>query len=158
MRGSNFYTKLKQYWSYEIKATAITAVAIAILLYIGSSPISELPRSSMALMATILSTLLGLTLTAFSILIAFMRNFTIDFLETNTFLNIGRLFRLIMVVELVSLIVSVVTYVAYSTKYHDIGLFLALFTASLSLTYFWILLNRTFTLFRIARDQIINNH
>lgn len=155
MAALEYYNHIKQYWQYEIRLTIATSIVVFALLYFGTTPISNLPRSAMALFATILSTLLGLTLTAFSILIAFMRNFTVDFLQTNTFFNIGRLFRLIMVLELLSLVISVLTYVVYGSSFYEIGLFMAIFTLSLSLVYFWLLLNKIFRMFSIARNDLI---
>ena len=77
-----------QYWSAHI----ILSIVLISIFFIAllNRDIIQIPRSTIPFLSTILSTLLGLTITAFSILVAVTPNIRKDFVETTTFENIGK--------------------------------------------------------------------
>lgn len=147
--------EVRQYWSTHIWLSAVLmAASIASLLTLRSF-LLDLPRNAIPFLATVFSTLLGLTFTTFAIFTAFMPNLRIDFVKTNTFLNQGKTFRITIYLELVSLVFTFLDYILYGSAAFVAAIYLTMILVIWSMGFFYLLVDDTFRLFKSARDHII---
>ena len=137
-------------WFYSLFVSA----AITFLLYFFEGEfIFSIPRSGIPYIATIFTTLLGLTFAAFTI------NMTVVPLmnKNSIFLirDISRLFVLVMVSQLLSLSLALVTYLFFDSVSRNDFLTLLIFLVVLSLLFF---LNLILLVFRLFRSVIKKNY
>lgn len=145
-----------QFWKTQMVLGIFLILLPFIFLIFTQSYIQTLPRSGVPFFATVFSTLLGLTFTAFSIIGAFMPNIEVDFLQTKTFEVFISTFKVTMLTELFSLIISIMTYLA-SGQYFTIFFDLLIVFTSLTLGFMGFLLLKTFKVFAISKKSIIKN-
>ena len=148
--------KIFQFWKRQIILLIILALLSSLFILFFHRYLITLPRTGIPFLATIFSTLLGLTFTAFSIIGAFMPNMERDFLNTHTFEVFERTFRLTMLLELLSLIVSIIDYFAYNDIYIQYGIYALTVLITISLGFMAYLLNKTFEIFGITRSKLLN--
>ena len=145
-----------QFWRGEILLLLILALLSSLFVLFFHGYLITIPRNGIPFLATVFSTLLGLTFTAFSIIGAFIPNMERDFLNTHTFEVFEETFRLTMLLELLALIVSIIDYFAYDTIYIQYGIYALTILITISLGFMGYLLNKTFEIFRITRSKLIN--
>ena len=148
-------TKIIQFMSQELKLWAsITILFIAFLItfknYIALSQLG-----SISFLSTIFSTLLGLTFTAFAIISAFMPNIERDFLATKTFESFVLTFKITMSLQLLALVLSIIDYILFSRVYAIITNSVLLYFTFLTLGFMAFLINRTFRVFKITRNNFL---
>jgi len=131
------------------------AIFSVIILYFLGSSILEVPRGAIPFLATVLSTLLGLTFTAFAIISAFMPNLRVDYVSTNTFLNIGKTFIMTLLIQLFSLVMSFFSYLLYGLPNSNVVFFSMIIGTTFSFGFLGMLILEMFRLFRIARNNMI---
>lgn len=146
--------KIWQFWKKQIELTIVCLFFGGALLLASHGHISSIPRSGIPFFATVFSTLLGLTFTAFSIIGAFMPNLETDFLDTTTFEVFEATFKITMVLELLSLIASIVDYLIFSSFLYIASFDVLILLTTLTLGFMGFLLSRTFRVFKIAKLQL----
>ena len=145
-----------QFWKGQIILLIVLVFISSLFVLIFRGYLITLPRTGIPFLATIFSTLLGLTFTAFSIIGAFMPNMERDFLNTHTFEVFEITLRLTMLLELLTLIVSIIDYFAYDDVHIQYGIYALTILITTSLGFMAYLLNKTFEIFRITRSKLIN--
>lgn len=148
--------KILQFWLYQIVLLVLLVTLSLLFIFFFKDYILQIPRSGTTFLATIFSTLLGLTFTAFAIIGAFMPNVERDFLNTHTFETFISTFRITMIFELFSLVLSIIDYFIFGTVYFQVGLYILIVSITLSLGFVAYLLNKTFKVFKITRKQLIH--
>lgn len=126
-----------------------------LLLYFFNTYVSYIPRSGVPFFATMFATLLGLTFTAFSILAAFLPNIEKDFLGTRTFNVFQKTFELTLSLELISLVLSIIAYMAFSTDIYGYILYSLVFSTMLTIGFLGFLIRKTFKVFNITKDGLL---
>jgi hypothetical protein len=126
------------------------------LIYALNPYLKSLPRESIPFVATVFSTLLGLTFTAFAITSAFMPNVRKDYLSTQTFMNIGRTYITTMALELASLILSFLAYLLFDTPIFALLIYLTLGGVVFSMSFLVMLLRGMFGLFKSVRNSLVS--
>lgn len=149
------FKKLRQFWVYHLLSAVIMAIFSGIVLYFLGASILEVPRGTIPFLATVLSTLLGLTFTAFAIISAFMPNLRVDYVSTNTFLNIGKTFIMTLLIQLFSLVMSFFSYLLYGLPNSNAVLFATITGTIFSFGFLGMLIWEMFRLFRIVRNNMI---
>ena len=127
----------------------------SILLYFFSTYVSDIPRSGVPFFATVFATLLGLTFTAFSILAAFLPNIEKDFLGTKTFRVFQKTFEITLSLELVSLVLSIIAYMAFSTDIYRYILYGLVSSTMLTIGFLGFLISKTFKVFTITKEGLL---
>ncbi len=127
----------------------------SILVYFFDTFIRAIPRSGVPFFATMFATLLGLTFTAFAILAAFLPNIERDFLGTKTFSVFQITFELTLSLELVSLILSIIAYLSFSTEIYLYILYSLVFSTMLTIGFLGLLINKTFYVFTITKEGLL---
>ena len=146
---------IEQYWSSHLLLIIGLTIFSGVVLYSLGNAITTIPRSSIPFLATVQSTLLGLTFTAFAIISAFMPSLRRDYVETNTFLNIGRTFVGTLFIQFFSLIMSFFTYLSFPFLDMKTLLFATVTGTIFSFGFLGLLIWQMFMLFRIARNSIV---
>lgn len=146
---------LTQYWSVPIILVIVYGVISILILLFLFPEIVNLPRGSLPFLATVLSTLLGLTFTAFAIVSAFVPNLRKDFVKTNTFKNIGRLFYWTLFLQIVSLILSFFSYLLFGNSAYVYLIGATLVATIYSFGFLAYLIHNTFLLFNISRNEMM---
>lgn len=150
--------KFKQYWTTHTILSVFLIMISIIVIYFLNNFILALPRNAIPFLATVFSTLLGLTFTTFAIFIAFMPNLRTDYVETETFLNEGRTFRFTIYFEILALLFTFFDYLIYDTTAFVVTIYVTVVLVIWSLGFFSMLVESTFRLFTSARDRIAKGH
>ncbi len=146
---------VKQYWSMEIFLVVLYGAISGFIVFLLFSEIVNLPRSSLPFLTTVLSTLLGLTFTAFAIVSAFIPNLSKDFVKTKTFANIGKLFYWTLLLQIISLILSFFSYLLFGTTIYVHLIIITIVATTYSFGFLAYLIHNTFLLFKISRNEVL---
>lgn len=146
--------RIKQYWLNHVILSVLLIAISCLMLYMMRESIEALPRNSIPFLATVFSTLLGLTFTTFAIFTAFMPNLRKDFVGTNTFLNEGRTFRFTIYLEILTLLLTFLDYIIFGSPAFDFTIFVTVILVIWSIGFFYFLVENTFRLFKSVREQI----
>ncbi len=149
-------SKIMQFWRTQVTIFILLTFLSVGFIFFSYSYLSAIPRNGIPFVATIFSTLLGLTFTAFAIIGAFMPNIEKDFLSTRTFENFFDTFKVTMTLELISLTLCLFYYVTFSGPYSFIFMEVLTGSSILSLGFMAYLINKTFKVFKIARRGLLN--
>ncbi len=148
--------KLKQLWGRHI-LLSIGSIIFAILLISSLQVYIEvLPRSILPFLATVLSTLLGLTFAAFAIFTAFMPNIRADYVGTATFLNQARTFIFTIYLQVLSLTFTFIEYLLFNTNFNLLFMYMTIVLVIWAFVFFIVLVHNTFHMFKSVRNQIIS--
>jgi len=153
--GSLAKSRIIQFWSSHIKLSIFSFILSLILIYALNPYLINLPREAIPFVATVFSTLLGLTFTAFAITSAFMPNVRKDYLSTQTFMNVGRTYMVTMGLELTSLVFSFLAYLLFDTSFFVFLIFFTLGGVVFSIAFLAMLLRAMFGLFKSVRNSLI---
>jgi len=145
--------KIWQYWSAHIILSILLIIIWIVFLAFAHQELSELPRSVIPFLVTILATLLGLTFTAFSILVAITPNIRKDFVITDTFDNIGKTFYITMIIQFFTVILSFMAYIFFNTEAYYYLLPASTFGTVFSLGFLFFLIRDIFILFKGIRNR-----
>ena len=145
-------------WDGTVKSAIIFLIISAVFIFFFSNEISSLDRSAILYFSTISATLLGLTFTAFAVISAFLPNIEKDFLKTQAFVNFTTTFKITMFIELLSLLLAIVNYLLFHTQYYSIFNGITITLIFLTIGFMVILIDRTFKIFKITRNKILNPH
>lgn len=148
--------RIWQYWSTHIKLTIILIIMWAIFFIFSRKELNELPRSVIPFLGTIVATLLGLTFTSFAILVAITPNIRRDYVATDTFDNIGKMFYITLIIQFCTVILSVMTYIFFNTEIYYAILLATTFFAVFSMGFLLFLIREIFILFKSIRNRLIN--
>lgn len=147
--------KIWQYWSTHIKLSILLVVISALFILLSNNYLSKIPRSVIPFLGTILATLLGLTFTAFSILVAITPNIRKDFIATYTFDNIGKTFYFTLIIQFIAVILAFISYVFFSTWAYFYLLRISIMMTIFSFAFLIFLVRDMFILFKGVRNKII---
>ena len=130
----------------------IMGIVADVLLY---NRLEEIPRSALLEFSDLLATLLGLTFTAFAILVGITPMIRKDFLRTDVFDSIGKIFYVTLILQFFSLILTFISYFLFG---HNVFYFFAnLATISLTVWSLGCLLysiQNLFRLFKVTKNKI----
>lgn len=146
--------RLLQFWSAQIWLSLFSLFLSIILILELNRFLVNIPRDFLPFIATIFSTLLGLTFTSFAIVSAFMPTLGQNYLRTQTFDNIGSTFIFTLLFQLAALIISLFTYLLYQTSGRIVLFDTVIFAMVLSLSFLVLLIRYMFQLFKITRNRI----
>jgi len=148
--------KIRQYWStHIILSIALALICVPFIIFLKSN-INMIPRSTIPFLSTILSTLLGLTFTAFSILVAVTPNIRKDFVATDTFNNIGKTFYLTLVIQFIADIFSFISYLLFDTTAFVSLMCSTIILSIYSFGFLFFLIRDIFILFKSVRNMILH--
>lgn len=137
-------------WFYSLFASiALTSL----LYYFEKDFVYSIPRTGIPYIATIFTTLLGLTFAAFTInmtVVPLMNKNSIFLIE-----DISRLFLVVMVAQLLSLSLSLLAYLFFDSVSRNDLLTILIFLIIISLLFF---LNLILLVFRLFRSVIKKNY
>ena len=145
-------------WDGTVKSAVIFFIISVIFIFYFGNDISSLGRNAILYFSTISATLLGLTFTAFAVISAFLPNIEKDFLKTKTFENFTTTFKITMFIELLSLLLAIVNYLLFHTQYYSIFNGITITLIFLTVGFMAILIDRTFKVFKMTRNEILNIH
>jgi hypothetical protein len=145
-------------WDGTVKSAITFLIISAVFIFFFSKEISSLGRGAILYFSTISATLLGLTFTAFAVISAFLPNIEKDFLKTKTFENFTTTFKITMFIELLSLLLAIVNYLLFHTQYYSIFNGITITLIFLTIGFMAILINRTFKVFKMTRNKILDPH
>lgn len=145
--------ELRQYWSRQILVVGVSVVLYILLLWLAWGELQQIPRDALEALFTSLATLLGLTFTAFSILATFIPGLRSDFVQSRTFTTMGTTFVLAMVVELIGLLLSGLSFLAWGAPGTRIASLGAVLFAILSAGFLTQLIGYMSRLFKMARQR-----
>ncbi|WMT51249.1 MAG: hypothetical protein RE471_09760 [Ferroplasma sp.] len=146
--------RIWQYWSEHIELSGLLVGIWILFVSLSQQELKELPRSVIPFLVTILATLLGLTFTAFSILVAITPSIRKDFVRTVTFDNIGKTFYITLIIQFLTLILSLMDYIFFSTDLYYYILLASTFGTFFSLGFLLYLVRDIFGLFRVVRGMV----
>ena len=148
--------RIWQYWStHIILSIALALISILIMVFLNKD-IIQIQRSTIPFLSTILSTLLGLTFTAFSILVAVTPNIRKDFIETTTFENIGKTFYLTLLIQFIADILSFFLYILFDTNAFYLLMDFTIILSIYSFGFLFFLIRDIFVLFKGIRNKILH--
>lgn len=148
--------KVKQLWGRHILLSIVSIIFAILLIFFLNSYIEALPRSILPFLATVLSTLLGLTFAAFAIFTAFMPNIRPDYVSTTTFLNQARTFIFTIYLQVLSLTFTFIDYLLFNSNFNLPFMYITLILVIWAFAFFIMLVQNTFHLFKSVRNQIIS--
>lgn len=146
--------RILQFWSAQIWLSLFSLFFSTILIFALSKFLATIPRDFLPFIATIFSTLLGLTFTSFAVVSAFMPTLGQNYLRTQTFYNIGSTFMFTLLFQLAALIISLFTYLLYQTSARILLVDVVIFAMVFSLSFLVLLIRDMFQLFKITRNRI----
>lgn len=141
-------------WKENITVAMVILMAAIITLILVYNKIEGIPRSVLPEFSDMLTTLLGLTFTAFSILVSITPRIRKDFVKTDVFDAIGMVFYITLLFQFIALIFSFISYILYS---HTIGYILCIMVSIaftvLSLGFLLYLIRNLFLIFKSIKNE-----
>lgn len=118
--------------------------------------IEVIPRSALLEFSDLLATLLGLTFTAFAILVSITPMIRKDFLKTDIFDAIGKIFYATLILQFFSLILTFVSYILFGDNVYYISTMLVSINFAIwSLGFLLYLIRYLFVIFRSIKNKIL---
>ncbi len=144
-------------WKEHITVLILILIVIIITIVLIYNKIDNIPRSALPEFADMLATLLGLTFTAFSILVSITPRIRKDFLKTDIFDAIGIIFYVTLILQFFALIFTFISYMLYMDSITSITYILCMIIAiSLtvsSLGFLLYLIKQLFLIFKSVKNQ-----
>jgi hypothetical protein len=152
-------TKLKtklHLWKEHISVGVIILAAVIITNILVYNRIEEIPRSALLEFSNLLATLLGLTFTAFAILVSITPMIRKDFLKTDIFDSIGVIFYVTLILQFFSLIFTFMSYILFGHNIYYVFInIVAISLAVWSLGFLLYSIRYLFLIFRSTKNKIL---
>ena len=100
-------------WKEHIAVGVLILIMVIITNLLVYNKIEEIPRSALLQFSDLVATLLGLTFTAFAILVSITPMLRKDLLKTDIFDSIGTMFYVTLILQFFSLIFTFVSYIIF---------------------------------------------
>ena len=146
-------------WKEHISVGVLILIMVIITNLLVYNKIEEIPRSALLQFSDLVATLLGLTFTAFAILVSITPMLRKDLLKTDIFDSIGTMFYVTLILQFFSLIFTFVSYIIFG---HNIFyIFINIVTINLaawSLGFLLYSIRNLFVLFKSTKNKILNDN
>lgn len=143
-------------WKEHISVGVLILIMVIITNLLVYNKIEEIPRSALLQFSDILATLLGLTFTAFAILVSITPMIRKDFLKTDIFDSIGTIFYATLILLFFSLVFTFLGYTLYGHYiYYIFVIIIAISFAVWALGFLFYSIRFLFLIFKSIKKTIL---
>ncbi|HEV2165607.1 MAG TPA: hypothetical protein VGS23_01310 [Thermoplasmata archaeon] len=151
---TNSLGRIPQFYGRQLKATA-ASIAIFVTVFVAApKALESIPQAGFATLAGMFATLLGLTFAAFSILTALTPSVPRGLLRSRTFLMFGQTFVVTIWLQLATVLLSGLCYLAYGSSWVEWTGIGVLFLAILSTGFLIVVVHYMLYLFKLVRRTL----